>query len=113
MVDTTAAYRQPAIRLTALSFYVTNCFMNQIAASASPINSGESPRTVCQRNQVHACNEMTTGYPNDALLRELFATITQFGEEDIAKSFLQIPLIDYVHDAPGAAAPVLYIILVT
>jgi hypothetical protein len=34
--------------------------------------------------------------PRDALLRELFATTTQFDEEDSPNSFLQIPLIDYV-----------------
>jgi len=32
----------------------------------------------------------------DALLRELYATTTQFDEEDSPNSFLQIPLIDYV-----------------
>jgi hypothetical protein len=34
--------------------------------------------------------------PRDALLRELFETSTQFDEEDVWNSFLQIPLIDYV-----------------
>jgi hypothetical protein len=34
--------------------------------------------------------------PRDALLRELYATTTQFDEEDSPNSFLQIPLIDYV-----------------
>jgi hypothetical protein len=34
--------------------------------------------------------------PRMALLRELFATTTQFDEEDCPNSFLQIPLIDYV-----------------
>jgi hypothetical protein len=34
--------------------------------------------------------------PRDALLRELFATSTQFDEEDCPNSFLQVPLIDYV-----------------
>jgi hypothetical protein len=32
----------------------------------------------------------------DALLRELYATTTQFDEEDIPNSFLQVPLLDYV-----------------
>jgi hypothetical protein len=32
----------------------------------------------------------------DALLRELYATTTEFDEEDIPNSFLQVPLIDYV-----------------
>jgi len=32
----------------------------------------------------------------DALLRELFATTTEFDEEDVPNSFLQIPLVDYV-----------------
>ncbi|MGO8971929.1 MAG: AP protein [Steroidobacteraceae bacterium] len=34
--------------------------------------------------------------PRDALLRELFATTTEFDEEDSPNSFLQIPLLDYV-----------------
>ncbi len=34
--------------------------------------------------------------PRDALLRELYATTTQFDEEDVPNSFLQIPLLDYV-----------------
>ncbi len=34
--------------------------------------------------------------PRDALLRRLFATTTQFDEEDVGDSFLQIPLLDYV-----------------
>jgi hypothetical protein len=34
--------------------------------------------------------------PRDALLRQLFATTTQFDEEDVGDSFLQIPLLDYV-----------------
>ena len=34
--------------------------------------------------------------PRMALLRELFATTTQFDEEDCPNSFLQIPLLDYV-----------------
>lgn len=34
--------------------------------------------------------------PRDVLLRELFATSTQFDEEDVGDSFLQVPLIDYV-----------------
>src|SRR5882724_2089805 len=34
--------------------------------------------------------------PRDALLRQLFATTTQFDEEDVGNSFLQIPLLDYV-----------------
>jgi hypothetical protein len=34
--------------------------------------------------------------PRMALLRELFATTTQFDEEDCPNSFLQVPLIDYV-----------------
>jgi tetratricopeptide (TPR) repeat protein len=37
--------------------------------------------------------------PRDALLRELFATTTQFDEEDSPNSFLQIPLLDYVKSA--------------
>jgi hypothetical protein len=32
----------------------------------------------------------------DALLRELFATTTQFDEEDCPNSYLQVPLLDYV-----------------
>ncbi len=32
----------------------------------------------------------------DTLLRELFATTTEFDEEDVPNSFLQIPLVDYV-----------------
>jgi hypothetical protein len=34
--------------------------------------------------------------PRTPLLRELFATTTQFDEEDCPNSFLQVPLIDYV-----------------
>jgi Type I phosphodiesterase / nucleotide pyrophosphatase len=34
--------------------------------------------------------------PRDALLRELYATTTQFDEEDAPNSFLQVPLLDYV-----------------
>jgi hypothetical protein len=34
--------------------------------------------------------------PRAALLRELFATTTQFDEEDCPNSFLQVPLLDYV-----------------
>lgn len=34
--------------------------------------------------------------PRDALLRELFASTTQFDEEDCPNSFLQVPLLDYV-----------------
>jgi len=34
--------------------------------------------------------------PRDALLRELYATTTQFDEEDSPNSFLQVPLLDYV-----------------
>jgi Type I phosphodiesterase / nucleotide pyrophosphatase len=34
--------------------------------------------------------------PRDALLRQLFETTTQFDEEDVGDSFLQIPLLDYV-----------------
>lgn len=37
--------------------------------------------------------------PRDALLRELYETSTQFDEEDLPNSFLQIPLIDYVKTA--------------
>jgi len=37
--------------------------------------------------------------PRMALLRELFATTTQFDEEDCPNSFLQIPLLDYVKSA--------------
>jgi hypothetical protein len=37
--------------------------------------------------------------PRDALLRELYATTTQFDEEDAPNSFLQIPLLDYVRSA--------------
>jgi len=39
--------------------------------------------------------------PRMALLRELFATTTQFDEEDCPNSFLQIPLLDYVKSAKG------------
>src|SRR5208283_1138347 len=35
----------------------------------------------------------------DALLRELYATTTEFDEEDVPNSFLQIPLLDYVKSA--------------
>jgi hypothetical protein len=34
--------------------------------------------------------------PRDALLRELYASTTEFDEEDAPNSFLQIPLLDYV-----------------
>jgi hypothetical protein len=34
--------------------------------------------------------------PRDALLRELFSTTTQFDEEDVGNSFLQVTLLDYV-----------------
>jgi hypothetical protein len=34
--------------------------------------------------------------PRDALLRDLFATTTQFDEEDAPNSFLQVPLLDHV-----------------
>ena len=34
--------------------------------------------------------------PRAALLRELYATTTQFDEEDCPNSFLQVPLLDYV-----------------
>ncbi len=34
--------------------------------------------------------------PREALLRELYATTTEFDEEDAPNSFLQVPLIDYV-----------------
>ena len=34
--------------------------------------------------------------PRAALLRELYATTTEFDEEDAPNSFLQVPLIDYV-----------------
>jgi hypothetical protein len=34
--------------------------------------------------------------PRDALLRQLYATTTEFDEEDAPNSFLQVPLIDYV-----------------
>jgi Metalloenzyme superfamily len=34
--------------------------------------------------------------PRDALLRELYSTTTQFDEEDVGNSFLQVNLIDYV-----------------
>jgi hypothetical protein len=34
--------------------------------------------------------------PREALLRELYATTTQFDEEDAPNSFIQVPLIDYV-----------------
>jgi hypothetical protein len=34
--------------------------------------------------------------PRDALLRELYATTTQFDEEDSPNSFIQVPLLDYV-----------------
>ncbi len=37
--------------------------------------------------------------PRDALLRELYATTTEFDEEDSPNSFLQIPLLDYVKTA--------------
>src|SRR6202521_2986967 len=34
--------------------------------------------------------------PRDQLLRELYDTTTRFDEEDVANSFLQVPLLDYV-----------------
>jgi hypothetical protein len=34
--------------------------------------------------------------PRDALLRELYSTTTEFDEEDVGNSFLQITLLDYV-----------------
>jgi len=34
--------------------------------------------------------------PRDALLRQLYETTTQFDEEDVPNSFLQIPLLDFV-----------------
>ncbi|HSZ08732.1 MAG TPA: alkaline phosphatase family protein [Steroidobacteraceae bacterium] len=34
--------------------------------------------------------------PRDALLRELYSTTTQFDEEDVGNSFLQVILMDYV-----------------
>jgi Type I phosphodiesterase / nucleotide pyrophosphatase len=34
--------------------------------------------------------------PRDALLRELYSTTTQFDEEDVGNSFLQVTLMDYV-----------------
>jgi hypothetical protein len=37
--------------------------------------------------------------PRDALLRQLYETTTQFDEEDVGNSFLQIPLLDYVKSA--------------
>ncbi len=37
--------------------------------------------------------------PRDALLRELYNTTTRFDDEDVANSFLQIPLLDYVKEA--------------
>ena len=37
--------------------------------------------------------------PRDALLRELYSTTTRFDDEDVANSFLQIPLLDYVKGA--------------
>jgi hypothetical protein len=37
--------------------------------------------------------------PRDALLRELYATTTEFDEEDCPNNFLQIPLLDYVESA--------------
>jgi hypothetical protein len=56
-------------------------------------------------NKVRSGLVMQTGWtlarkahetPREALLRELFATTTQFDEEDLPNSLLQIPLIDYV-----------------
>jgi hypothetical protein len=37
--------------------------------------------------------------PRAALLRELYATTTQFDEEDVPNAYLQIPLLDYVREA--------------
>jgi hypothetical protein len=37
--------------------------------------------------------------PRDALLRELYETTTQFDEEDVSNSFLQVSLLDYVKAA--------------
>jgi hypothetical protein len=37
--------------------------------------------------------------PRDVLLRQLFATTTEFDEEDAPNSFLQVPLLDYVATA--------------
>jgi hypothetical protein len=34
--------------------------------------------------------------PRDALLRELYSTTTEFDEEDVGNSFLQVTLLDYV-----------------
>jgi hypothetical protein len=36
--------------------------------------------------------------PRDALLRELYNTTTRFDDDDVANSFLQIPLLDYVKE---------------
>jgi len=44
----------------------------------------------------------------DALLRELFATTTQFDEEDCPNSYLQIPLLDYVRKAEASVLFVAY-----
>ncbi len=43
-----------------------------------------------------ALPKMAHETPRDALLRELYATTTEFDEEDSPNSFLQIPLLDYV-----------------
>ncbi|HEX4240610.1 MAG TPA: alkaline phosphatase family protein [Steroidobacteraceae bacterium] len=37
--------------------------------------------------------------PRDALLRELWQTTTQFDEEDVGNSFLQVALLDYVKES--------------
>jgi hypothetical protein len=44
----------------------------------------------------HAGAKTAVESPRAALLRELYATTTQFDEEDCPNSFLQIPLLDYV-----------------
>jgi bisphosphoglycerate-independent phosphoglycerate mutase (AlkP superfamily) len=41
----------------------------------------------------------TPDTPRDALLRELWQTTTQFDEEDVGNSFLQVALLDYVKEA--------------
>jgi hypothetical protein len=46
-----------------------------------------------------ALNPKARETPRDALLRELFATTTEFDEEDAPNSFLQVPLLDYVATA--------------
>lgn len=42
--------------------------------------------------------QKTQETPRDALLRELYGTTTRFDDEDVANSFLQIPLLDYVKE---------------